>query len=131
MVLSSDVLGKLGEYQRSMTAILDAYLHRSLQIELSAMWDKLREYGYEGSFMMVQNSGGVAEIYKATASRTYNGGPVAGLIGSRDIARQLGYTNVVASDIGVPVLISAWSFLPMCATMSSTRSSIAGWSVLP
>jgi N-methylhydantoinase A/oxoprolinase/acetone carboxylase beta subunit len=100
VVLSSDVLGKLGEYQRSMTAILDAYLHRSLQIELSAMWDKLREYGFNGSFMMVQNSGGVAEIYKASASRTYNGGPVAGLIGSRDIARQLGYTNVVASDVG-------------------------------
>lgn len=100
VVLSSDVLGKLGEYQRTMTAILDAYLHRSLQIELSAMWDKLREYGYSGSFMMVQNSGGVAEIYKASASRTYNGGPVAGLIGARDIARQLGYTNVVASDVG-------------------------------
>jgi N-methylhydantoinase A/oxoprolinase/acetone carboxylase beta subunit len=100
VVLSSDVLGKLGEYQRTMTAILDAYLHRSLQIELSAMWDKLREYGYSGSFMMVQNSGGVAEIYKATASRTYNGGPVAGLIGARDIARQLGYTNVVTSDVG-------------------------------
>src|SRR5260370_4626723 len=64
------------------------------------MWDKLREYGFNGSFMMVQNSGGVAEIYKASASRTYNGGPVAGLIGSRDIARQLGYTNVVASDVG-------------------------------
>lgn len=100
VVLSSDVLGKLGEYQRSMTAILDAYLHRSLQIELSAMWDKLRDFGYTGSFMMVQNSGGVAEIYKASASRTYNGGPVAGLIGSRDIARQLGYKNVVASDVG-------------------------------
>lgn len=100
VVLSSDVLGKLGEYQRSMTAILDAYLHRSLQIELSAMWDELREYGYKGSFMMVQNTGGVAEIYKATASRTYNGGPVAGLIGARDIARQLGYRNVVTSDVG-------------------------------
>src|SRR5436853_7816292 len=83
-----------------MTPILDAYLHRSLQIELSAMWDKLREYGYTGSFMMVQNSGGVAEIYKASASRTYNGGPVAGLIGSRDIARQIGYTKVVASGVG-------------------------------
>ena len=100
VVLSSDVLGKLGEYQRTMTAVLDAYLHRSLQIELSAMWDKLRDYGYKGSFMMVQNTGGVAEIYKATASRTYNGGPVAGLIGARDIARQLGYRNVVTSDVG-------------------------------
>src|SRR5260370_42125531 len=50
--------------------------------------------------MMVEKWGGGAEIYKASASRTYNGGPVAGLIGSRDIARQLGYTNVVASDVG-------------------------------
>ena len=30
-----------------MAAILDAYLQRSMQIELSAMWDKLRERGYK------------------------------------------------------------------------------------
>jgi N-methylhydantoinase A/acetophenone carboxylase len=100
VVLASEVLGKLGEYQRTMTAILDAYLHRAMQIELSAMWDKLREHGYRGSFMMIHNSGGVAEIFKTTASRTYNGGPVAGLMGSYHIANQLGYTNVVTSDVG-------------------------------
>ena len=100
VVLSSEVLGKLGEYQRTMTSILDAYLHRSMQIELSAMWDKLREQGYRGSFMMIHNSGGVAEIFKTTASRTYNGGPVAGVMGSYHIAKQLGYKNVVTSDVG-------------------------------
>ena len=100
VVLSSQVLSKLGEYERTMTAILDAYLHRSMQIELSAMWDKLRERGYHGSFMMIHNSGGVAEIFKTTASRTYNGGPVAGLMGSYHIANQLGYKNVVTSDVG-------------------------------
>ncbi len=100
VVLSSEVLGKLGEYQRTMTATLDAYLHRAMQIELSAMWDKLRERGYRGSFMMIHNSGGVAEIFKTTASRTYNGGPVAGVMGSYHIAQQLGYKNVVTSDVG-------------------------------
>ncbi len=100
VVLSSEVLGKLGEYERTMTAILDAYLQRAMQIELSAMWDKLRERGYRGSFMMIHNSGGVAEIFKTTASRTYNGGPVAGLMGSYHIANQLGYRNVVTSDVG-------------------------------
>ena len=43
VVLAGQVVGKLGEYERTMAAILDAYLQRSMQIELSAMWDKLRE----------------------------------------------------------------------------------------
>lgn len=100
VVLSSEVLGKLGEYERTMTAILDAYLQRAMQIELSAMWDKLRDKGYRGSFQMIHNTGGIAEIFKTTASRTYNGGPVAGLIGAHHVAKQLGYHNVVTSDVG-------------------------------
>jgi len=100
VILSSDVTRRLGEYERTMTAILDAYLQRSMQIELSGTWDKLREKGYRGPFMMVHNTGGLADVFKTTASRTYNGGPVSGLIGARDIARQLGYRNVVASDVG-------------------------------
>lgn len=100
VVLSSQVLGKLGEYERTMTALLDGYLQRAMQIELSAMWDRLRDKGYRGAFMMIHNSGGVAEIFKTSASRTYNGGPVAGLIGAHYIAQQLGYENVVTTDVG-------------------------------
>ena len=33
-------------------------------------------------------------------SRTYNGGPIAGLIGARDIAQLLGAHNVVTADVG-------------------------------
>ena len=47
VVLAGQVVGKLGEYERTLAAILDAYLQRSMQIELSAMWDKLRERGYK------------------------------------------------------------------------------------
>ncbi len=100
VVLASQVVGKVGEYERTMAAILDAYLHRSMQIELSAMWDKLRERGYKKSFMMIQNSGGTAEVFKTTASRTYNSGPVSGLMGAYHIAKQLGHKNVVATDMG-------------------------------
>lgn len=100
VVLSSQVVAKLGEYERTMTAILDAYLQRAMQIELSATWDKLREHGYRGSFLMIHNSGGSGEIFKTTASRTYNGGPVAGLMGSYHLASALGYQNVIASDVG-------------------------------
>ena len=100
VILSSEVVSRLGEYGRSNTAILDAYLQRSMQIELSGTWDKLRERGYRGPFFMIHNTGGCADLFKTTASRTYNGGPIAGLIGARDIARLLGAHNVVTADVG-------------------------------
>lgn len=100
VVLAHEVIGRLGEYQRTMTAVLDAYLFRAMQIELSGMWDTLRGYGYGGPFMMVHNSGGMAEVFKTDAVRTYSAGPVAGLIGSHHLAKKLGYQNVIASDVG-------------------------------
>ena len=100
VILSSEVVSRLGEYGRSNTAILDAYLQRSMQIELSGTWDKLRERGYRGPFFMIHNTGGCADLFKTTASRTYNGGPIAGLIGARDIAKLLGAHNVVTADVG-------------------------------
>lgn len=100
VVLSHEVVGKVGEYERSMTAILDAYLQRSIKLELEATWDQLREKGYTGTFLLTHNTGGSAEMFKTTASRTYNGGPIAGLMGSYHLGRALGYANVIASDVG-------------------------------
>lgn len=100
VILASDVLGKQGEYERTMTAILDAYLQSSLRNEISRTWDKLRKNGYRGSFMLIHNSGGCADVFKTTACRTYNGGPVAGLMGSYYLAKEMGYRNVVATDVG-------------------------------
>ncbi|HMM78225.1 MAG TPA: hydantoinase/oxoprolinase family protein [Gammaproteobacteria bacterium] len=100
VVLSHEVVGKVGEYERSMTAILDAYLQRSIKLEMEATWDQLRELGYRGSFLLTHNTGGSAEMFKTTASRTYNGGPISGLMGSYHLGKSLGYKNVIASDVG-------------------------------
>jgi N-methylhydantoinase A/acetophenone carboxylase len=83
-----------------MTAILDAYLQASIKFELETTWDKLRENGYRGTFLLTHNTGGSAEIFKTTASRTFNGGPVSGLMGAYHIGKALGYRNVIASDVG-------------------------------
>jgi N-methylhydantoinase A len=100
VILSHAVVSRLGEYERTNTSLLDAYLQRSMQIELSSMWDRLFDSGYTGPFMMVHNTGGCADVFRTTASRTYNGGPVAGLVGAHKIARELGFKNVVTSDVG-------------------------------
>ena len=100
VVLAGQVVGKLGEYERTLAAILDAYLQRSMQIELSAMWDKLRERGYKKPLLMIQSSGGIAEVFRTTASRTFNSGPVSGLMGAHHVAKTLGYHNVIMTDMG-------------------------------
>jgi N-methylhydantoinase A/oxoprolinase/acetone carboxylase beta subunit len=100
VVLSHEIVGKVGEYERSMTAILDAYLQHSIKLELEATWDQLRDMGYAGTFLLTHNTGGCAEMFKTTASRTYNGGPVSGLMGSYHLGKALGYNNVIASDVG-------------------------------
>lgn len=100
VVMSHSVVSKIGEYERTMTAVLDAYLQRSMQNDIGATWDKLREKGYRGAFLMIHNSGGSADIFKTPASRTFNGGPVAGLMGSAYFAAKLGFKNVIAGDVG-------------------------------
>jgi len=100
VVMSHSVTAKIGEYERTMTAVLDAYLQQSMQNDIGATWDKLRAKGYRGAFLMIHNSGGSADIFKTPASRTFNGGPVAGLMGSAYFASKLGYKNVIAGDVG-------------------------------
>jgi len=125
VVLSSDVIAKLGEYARTMTAVLDAYLQQAMQREMSTTWDKLRSRGYRGSFLMIHNSGGSADIFKTSACRTFNGGPAAGLMGSAHFAGVLGYKNVVAADMGgtsfdiglvVEESVRAYDFRPIIDT---------------
>lgn len=98
--LSSEVNPKRGEYERTMTTLLNAYLHRTLVDELYGVSDELRTAGYEDPLMMIHNTGGTAEIFRTTAIDTFNGGPVAALIGSSHLGEKYGYENVVAADMG-------------------------------
>src|SRR5208282_2070587 len=100
IMLSSEVVPKRWEYTRTNTAILNAYLHQSMWEELSGMADELRENGYGRGIMMVHNTGGMAEVYRTSAVQTYNGGPVAGLIGGSVAGKRLGYDNVIVTDMG-------------------------------
>ncbi|MFX0197988.1 MAG: hydantoinase/oxoprolinase N-terminal domain-containing protein, partial [Candidatus Hodarchaeota archaeon] len=100
VVLSSEVLPKQGEYGRFMSTILSAYLQQSMQEELSHVTDHLRNMGYKKSLKMVHNSGGMAELTSTMAVQTYNGGPVAGLIGGAYLSRLYGSENTLVTDMG-------------------------------
>jgi len=100
VVLSSEVTPKQNEYTRTVTTILNAYLHYSMWEQISGTGDELRNSGYDKTIMMVHNSGGMAEVFRTAAIQTFNGGPVAGLIGGANVGKMLGYDNIVVSDMG-------------------------------
>jgi N-methylhydantoinase A/oxoprolinase/acetone carboxylase beta subunit len=100
VVLSSEVMPRWREYPRMVATMLSAYLQRSMSDELKGMGDELRSSGYKRAMMMVHNSGGMAEVYRTTALNTYNGGPVAGIIGASYIGKIQGFNNIIATDVG-------------------------------
>ncbi|MDY7038293.1 MAG: hydantoinase/oxoprolinase family protein, partial [Thermodesulfobacteriota bacterium] len=100
VMLSSEVCPKRWEYTRTVTTMLNCYLHQSMWEQVSGMGDELRSYGFSKPIMMVHNTGGMAEVFHTSAVQTYNGGPVAGLIGGAYVGKILGYDNIVVTDMG-------------------------------
>jgi N-methylhydantoinase A/acetophenone carboxylase len=98
--LSSQVSPRKLEYTRTTMTILNAYLHQSMYEELIGIGQELRRGGYRNPMMMVHNTGGMASVFRSAAVHTYNGGPVAGLMGSSTLGRAYGYDNVVVTDMG-------------------------------
>jgi N-methylhydantoinase A len=100
VVLSHEVSRRSGEYVRSMTAIIDAYLHRFTADRLSGLRDDLRTRGYRGQLLLVHNTGGMGTLARTTPVRTVHAGPVSGLHGSRHLAAAFGYDKLVTTDMG-------------------------------
>ena len=98
--LSSEVSPRKFEYTRTTMTVLNAYLHQSMYEELIGIGQQLRAGGYRKPLMMVHNTGGMASVFRSAAVHTYNGGPVAGLMGSASLGRSYGYKNVVITDMG-------------------------------
>ncbi|HWK25491.1 MAG TPA: hydantoinase/oxoprolinase family protein [Solirubrobacter sp.] len=98
--LSSEVSPRKFEYTRTTMTVLNAYLHQSMYEELIGIGQQLRGGGYRKPLMMVHNTGGMASVFRSAAVHTYNGGPVAGLMGSSALGREDGHRNVVITDMG-------------------------------
>jgi N-methylhydantoinase A len=100
VILSSDVLAKSHEYQRSNTAILSAYLHRDMAEELTELSYQLRKRGYERPLWLVNNAGGSVPLHRCTAIETYNAGPIGGLVGGMAVAKAYGFERILVTDMG-------------------------------
>ncbi|MGK2914801.1 MAG: hydantoinase/oxoprolinase family protein [Porticoccaceae bacterium] len=100
IILSHRVAGRKGEYARTMSAILDAYLHDQMYHGLASLERVLRRHNYNKPMLVVHNSCGMAQMSSTHALQTVHSGPVAGLEATESLAAQFGHSNMIATDMG-------------------------------
>ena len=100
IILSHKVVGRKGEYVRTSSAILDAFLHKTMYLGLSSLELNLRENGHERPMQVVHNSGGMAQLNSTDALQTIHSGPVAGIAASEHLAAETDLGNIVCTDMG-------------------------------
>jgi len=100
LLLSGEVARDDDDFRRTATALFNAYVHPDVAGYLYRAEDFLRDHGFRRPLLIVHNDGGCARVAKTVAARTYNSGPAAGLMGTREIAALYGLEDLVAFDMG-------------------------------
>ncbi|MEO6566627.1 MAG: hydantoinase B/oxoprolinase family protein, partial [Casimicrobiaceae bacterium] len=100
--LSSEVLGELREYERTMATVLNAYVMPMIGGYLAAIEDGLRAFGIAATLRIMQSNGGVIsrEFGERMPIRMLESGPAAGALGAAHAARLAKKPNVIAFDMG-------------------------------
>jgi N-methylhydantoinase A/oxoprolinase/acetone carboxylase beta subunit len=100
--LSSEVLGELREYERTVATVLNAYVMPMVGSYLGAIEDGLRAMGIAATLRIMQSNGGVIsrEFGERMPIRMLESGPAAGALGAAHAARQANMPNVIAFDMG-------------------------------
>lgn len=90
------------EYERSSTAVANAYVGPVVSNYLRGIDGHLQDAGFDGAFLVVQSTGGLYESDQAQREcvRMLESGPAAGLIGAQALCRELGLPDAIAFDMG-------------------------------
>lgn len=98
--LSHEISPKVGEYRRSMTVIIDAYLRELSEEHLLRLVDDLRDAGYRRPFFVAKNTGGLSSLSRSQALHLLGSSPAASVIGSDFVGQVLGESSIIVSDMG-------------------------------
>ena len=102
VTVSSDVSPVLGEFERTLTTAVNAYIGPPIKRYVQRLDRTLREMGLGNAVQVMKCSGGLTlpENVESEAVAIVNSGPVGGLVAAKYVSEMLGYRNVVTSDMG-------------------------------
>ncbi|MEA2936937.1 MAG: N-methylhydantoinase [Alphaproteobacteria bacterium] len=90
------------EFERCSTVVANAYIGPKVRRYLGEIDEHIRGEGFDGSFLIVQSTGGLYEAKQAQSQcvRMLESGPAAGVIGTQALCRTLRIDNAIAFDMG-------------------------------
>ncbi|MDO8211084.1 hydantoinase/oxoprolinase family protein [Conexibacter sp. CPCC 206217] len=102
VTLSSDLIPRIGEYERTAAAVMNAYVGPNTTGYIETVAARVNAVGVRDEIMFMQCSGGVFGAQEAAGAPifTLQSGPVGGVVASRFLARRLGHDNVITADMG-------------------------------
>lgn len=100
VTMAHELAPVLGEYERTSTAAINAFVAPTMESYLKRLEARLRDSGLTSPLLVLQASGGVVRSQEAVAVHTVESGPAAGLVASADLAEELDLQNVIATDVG-------------------------------
>jgi N-methylhydantoinase A len=102
VTLSSAVCPEIREYERTSTAVANAYVQPLIDGYLARMAEALQVEQFRGAIYLVTSGGGVTSIETARRFpvRLVESGPAGGAIFAAQIAARLGESKVLSFDMG-------------------------------
>jgi N-methylhydantoinase A len=90
------------EYERTSTVAANAYIGPRVSSYLKEIVQHLEDKKFNGGFLIVQSTGGLYDVDTAQKEciRMLESGPAAGVIGTRELCRELGMKDAIAFDMG-------------------------------
>ncbi len=100
--LSSDVLPRFREYERTSTVVMSAYTKPVVDRYLGHLERRLAEAGFGGHLNIIQANGGSvpASAIRRHAVKMILSGPAAGVVGATAIASDAGVPDIITFDMG-------------------------------
>ena len=90
------------EFERTSTAVANAYVGAKMQDYISTFDVKLKDQGFAGVFYMMGSNGGILSVERTIEQPValVESGPIGGCIGAAEYAKALGFKNMIAFDMG-------------------------------
>lgn len=100
--LSTEILREQREYERTATTVVNAYVRPLMSSYLDRIREGLDRIGIDAPLMMMQSSGGVmaADDARVRPVLALESGPAAGVVAALGMATRLGFSDVIAFDMG-------------------------------
>jgi N-methylhydantoinase A len=100
--VSHELSTAVGEYERTVAAVINAFVGPRTSQYLATLEDRLATLGFEDGLMLMQCHGGMVPLEdgKDRPVLSIGSGPVGGMVGTQRLAADLQLTDVIATDMG-------------------------------